>query len=129
MAKTVCKILGVVFLLVGVAGFAAPTSDGFSFGTGAQSGSHFVGCNRVIPRLRRLTISRENLLSCLRRGLPRTGNYRNGDGGCEHGSHVEHRAAGAWDERPRAAYPAWRGIPGRRTVYEKPLGLQVLAAL
>ena len=24
MAKTVCKILGVVFLLVGVAGFAAP---------------------------------------------------------------------------------------------------------
>jgi Domain of unknown function (DUF4383) len=25
MAKTVCKILGVVFLLVGVAGFAAPT--------------------------------------------------------------------------------------------------------
>ena len=25
MAKTVCKILGVVFLLVGIAGFAAPT--------------------------------------------------------------------------------------------------------
>jgi hypothetical protein len=25
MAKTVCKILGVVFLLIGVAGFAAPT--------------------------------------------------------------------------------------------------------
>src|ERR1043166_10237205 len=25
MAKTVCKILGVVFLLVGVCGFAAPT--------------------------------------------------------------------------------------------------------
>ena len=25
MAKTVCKILGVVFILVGVAGFAAPT--------------------------------------------------------------------------------------------------------
>lgn len=25
MAKTVCKIMGVVFLLVGVAGFAAPT--------------------------------------------------------------------------------------------------------
>jgi len=25
MAKTICKILGVVFLLVGVAGFAAPT--------------------------------------------------------------------------------------------------------
>ena len=24
MAKTICKILGVVFLLVGVAGFAAP---------------------------------------------------------------------------------------------------------
>ncbi len=25
MAKTICKILGVVFLLVGIAGFAAPT--------------------------------------------------------------------------------------------------------
>ena len=25
MAKTVCKILGVVFVIVGVAGFAAPT--------------------------------------------------------------------------------------------------------
>ena len=25
MAKTICKVLGVVFLLVGVAGFAAPT--------------------------------------------------------------------------------------------------------
>lgn len=25
MAKTVCKVLGVVFLLVGIAGFAAPT--------------------------------------------------------------------------------------------------------
>ena len=29
MAKTVCKILGVVFLLVGVAGFAAPALMGF----------------------------------------------------------------------------------------------------
>ena len=29
MAKTVCKILGVVFLLVGVVGFAAPTLMGF----------------------------------------------------------------------------------------------------
>ena len=29
MAKTVCKILGVVFLLVGVVGFAAPTLLGF----------------------------------------------------------------------------------------------------
>ena len=25
MAKTICKVLGVVFLLVGVVGFAAPT--------------------------------------------------------------------------------------------------------
>jgi Domain of unknown function (DUF4383) len=32
MAKTVCKILGVVFLLVGVAGFAAPTLMGFHLG-------------------------------------------------------------------------------------------------
>lgn len=29
MAKTLCKILGVVFLLVGIAGFAAPTLMGF----------------------------------------------------------------------------------------------------
>jgi hypothetical protein len=29
MAKTVCKILGVAFLLVGIAGFAAPTLMGF----------------------------------------------------------------------------------------------------
>lgn len=29
MAKTVCKILGVVFLLAGVAGFVAPTLLGF----------------------------------------------------------------------------------------------------
>lgn len=29
MAKTVCKILGVAFLLIGVAGFAAPTLLGF----------------------------------------------------------------------------------------------------
>ena len=34
MAKTVCKILGVVFLLVGVAGFAAPTLMGFHLGPG-----------------------------------------------------------------------------------------------
>jgi hypothetical protein len=32
MAKTVCKILGVVFLLVGIAGFAAPTLMGFHLG-------------------------------------------------------------------------------------------------
>ena len=32
MAKTVCKILGIVFLLVGVAGFAAPTLMGFHLG-------------------------------------------------------------------------------------------------
>jgi len=32
MAKTVCKILGVVFLLVGVAGFAAPSLMGFHLG-------------------------------------------------------------------------------------------------
>ncbi len=31
MAKTVCKILGVVFLLVGVAGFAAPNLLGAHF--------------------------------------------------------------------------------------------------
>ncbi len=29
MAKTVCKILGVVFLLTGIAGFVAPTLMGF----------------------------------------------------------------------------------------------------
>src|SRR5687768_1447758 len=29
MAKTLCKILGVIFLLVGIAGFAAPTLMGF----------------------------------------------------------------------------------------------------
>jgi hypothetical protein len=29
MAKTLCKVLGVVFLLVGIAGFAAPTLMGF----------------------------------------------------------------------------------------------------
>ncbi len=29
MAKTICKILGVIFLLVGIAGFAAPTLMGF----------------------------------------------------------------------------------------------------
>jgi len=29
MAKTLCKILGVVFLIIGVAGFAAPTLLGF----------------------------------------------------------------------------------------------------
>ncbi|MEK6279232.1 MAG: DUF4383 domain-containing protein [Acidobacteriota bacterium] len=29
MAKTVCKILGVVFLLIGIAGFVAPTLMGF----------------------------------------------------------------------------------------------------
>ncbi|MFN2493181.1 MAG: DUF4383 domain-containing protein [Pyrinomonadaceae bacterium] len=32
MAKTVCKILGIVFLLIGVAGFAAPTLMGFHLG-------------------------------------------------------------------------------------------------
>lgn len=32
MAKTVCKILGVVFLLLGIAGFAAPTVMGFHLG-------------------------------------------------------------------------------------------------
>lgn len=32
MAKTVCKIMGVIFLLVGVAGFAAPTLMGFHLG-------------------------------------------------------------------------------------------------
>jgi hypothetical protein len=32
MAKTICKILGVVFLLVGVAGFAAPNLMGFHLG-------------------------------------------------------------------------------------------------
>jgi hypothetical protein len=32
MAKTVCKILGIAFLLVGVAGFAAPTLLGFHLG-------------------------------------------------------------------------------------------------
>ena len=32
MAKTVCKILGVVFLLVGVVGFAAPTLLGAHLG-------------------------------------------------------------------------------------------------
>ena len=32
MAKTVCKILGVAFLLVGVAGFAKPTLLGFHLG-------------------------------------------------------------------------------------------------
>ena len=31
MAKTICKILGVVFLLVGVVGFAAPTLLGAHF--------------------------------------------------------------------------------------------------
>ena len=31
MAKTICKILGVVFLLVGVCGFAAPTLLGAHF--------------------------------------------------------------------------------------------------
>lgn len=29
MAKTLCRILGVIFLLVGIAGFAAPTLMGF----------------------------------------------------------------------------------------------------
>jgi uncharacterized protein DUF4383 len=29
MAKTLCKILGVIFLLIGIAGFAAPTLLGF----------------------------------------------------------------------------------------------------
>jgi hypothetical protein len=33
MAKTVCKILGVVFLLVGVAGFAAPNLLGAHLST------------------------------------------------------------------------------------------------
>lgn len=32
MAKTLCKILGVIFLLVGIAGFAAPTLMGFHLG-------------------------------------------------------------------------------------------------
>ena len=32
MAKTLCKVLGVVFLLVGIAGFAAPTLMGFHLG-------------------------------------------------------------------------------------------------
>jgi len=32
MAKTVCKILGVAFLLIGIAGFAAPTLMGFHLG-------------------------------------------------------------------------------------------------
>ena len=32
MAKTVCKILGVVFLLVGLAGFASSSLMGFHFG-------------------------------------------------------------------------------------------------
>lgn len=32
MAKTLCKVLGVIFLLVGIAGFAAPTLMGFHLG-------------------------------------------------------------------------------------------------
>lgn len=32
MAKTICKILGVIFLLIGIAGFAAPTLMGFHLG-------------------------------------------------------------------------------------------------
>ena len=32
MAKTICKVLGVVFLLVGVAGFASPNLMGFHLG-------------------------------------------------------------------------------------------------
>src|SRR5688500_20117571 len=32
MAKTVCKVLGVVFLLVGLAGFASPNLMGFHLG-------------------------------------------------------------------------------------------------
>ena len=41
MAKTVCKILGVVFLLVGVVGFAAPTFLGAHF-TPAHNVVHIV---------------------------------------------------------------------------------------
>ena len=32
MAKTICKVLGVVFLIVGLAGFASPTLMGFHLG-------------------------------------------------------------------------------------------------
>lgn len=32
MANTICKVMGVIFLLVGIAGFAAPTLMGFHLG-------------------------------------------------------------------------------------------------
>jgi hypothetical protein len=41
MAKTVCKVLGVVFLLVGAAGFAAPTLLGAHF-TPAHNAVHIL---------------------------------------------------------------------------------------
>jgi hypothetical protein len=40
MAKTVCKILGVVLLLVGVAGFASPTLGG--------AGAHFTPLHNAV---------------------------------------------------------------------------------
>ena len=115
MAKTVCKILGVVLLLVGVAGFAATGLTRRPPWTGTQCSSPCLGSHRPLLWLCRNVVCSKDLLPCFRRGLSRAGDFgiRTGHRGRYH---VDGWSTAPGHSRSRYSRPAGRNLSGRWVV-------------
>ena len=117
MAKTVCKILGVVFLLVGVLGFAAPNLLGAHLD---RRTTWFILSREPSPFIWALPEHwlAQRPLPCFRRGLSRAGYFGIRDGRGEDMMWMVgplHFGTG----RSRHSRPARRDLPGRRVIHQK----------
>ena len=118
MAKTVCKILGVVFLLVGLIGFVSPSLLGAHLNS-AHNVVHMVsGAVALYFGFAGSLAGSKDLCACIwcRLSRPRSPGIGNGYR-CR--SHVDAGTAALWPGRPRHSHPARRHLFGWRAVYKK----------
>ena len=121
MAKTLCKILGVIFLLVGIAGFAAPTLMGFHL-TPAHNLVHllsgaialYLGFSGSLSAAKTFCL----VFGVVYLGLGILGMVL-GDPANE--PNVACRSVRPGNDGPRTAYIAGRCFSCRRALYKEPL--------
>ena len=118
MAKTVCKILGVVFLLVGLVGFVSPNLLGAHL-TAAHNVVHIVSGAIALYLGFAGTLAGAKTF-CLVFGVVYLGARHSGIGnGYRRRSHVDAWTAAFRPGRSRHSHPARRNLSGRRVVYQK----------
>ncbi len=128
MAKTVCKLLGIVFIIVGVAGFVAPTLLGAHLNP-AHNAVHLVsGAIALYFGFCRIGGRRARFLHPLWFGVLAPGRMRLVPGLRSRAYVQSQHAINARNKRPHHSHPARSDIPGRRSVGRKRELTQVFSA-